>query len=67
MPKIIGRDEVKDKAVKGGQIVDVLPKQEYEEMHLPGALSIPLKEIDRRAPEELDRDRPVITYCWDYQ
>jgi rhodanese-related sulfurtransferase len=67
MPKIIDREEVQRLRQKGTQIVDVLPKQEYEEQHLPGAVSIPLKEIDTRAPAELDRDRPVITYCWDFQ
>jgi len=28
---------------------------------------IPLKELDERAPRELDRERPVIVYCNDYQ
>jgi len=46
--------------------VEVLPSQEFEEEHLPAAVSIPLKEI-RRAREELDPARPVIVYCYDYQ
>jgi rhodanese-related sulfurtransferase len=67
MPKIIDREEVQRLMHQGAQVVDVLPNQEYEEQHLPGAVSIPLKEIDSKAPTELDRDRPVITYCWDSQ
>lgn len=67
MPKVIDRDEVQKLIQEGAQVVDVLPKQEYEEQHLPGALSIPLKEIDARALKELDRESPVITYCWDTQ
>lgn len=50
----------------GAQVVEVLPADEYREGHLPGAAGIPLKELDRRAPRELDRSRPVVTYCWDW-
>jgi rhodanese-related sulfurtransferase len=67
MPRTIDRDEVQRLIHEGAQVVDVLPKQEYEEQHLPGSISIPLKEIDARAPKELDRESPVITYCWDTQ
>lgn len=50
------------------QLVDVLPREEYREGHLPGAINIPLKELDREtAGEELRREVPVIVYCHDYQ
>jgi hypothetical protein len=26
-----------------------------------------LKSLDRRAADRLDRERPVIVYCYDYQ
>jgi rhodanese-related sulfurtransferase len=51
----------------GAQLVEVLPREEYEEEHLPGAISIPIKTLDARATARLDRTRPVIVYCWDYQ
>ena len=44
-----------------------LPAKEFTEEHISGAVNIPLKELDRRAPRELDRERPVIVYCNDYQ
>jgi rhodanese-related sulfurtransferase len=47
------------------QIVEVLPSEEYEEEHLPGAVNIPLKTLDARTTAELDRRRPVVVYCWD--
>lgn len=47
------------------QLVEVLPEPEYVEMHLPGALSIALKTLDATTTAGLDRDRPVIVYCWD--
>ena len=51
---------------RGAQIVEVLPKAEYEEEHLPGAIHIRLRDIGRRA-NELDRLRPVVVYCFDSQ
>ncbi len=45
----------------------MLPAKEFGEEHIVGAVNIPLKELDQRASRELDRDRPVIVYCNDYQ
>jgi rhodanese-related sulfurtransferase len=52
---------------EGAQLVDVLPREKYEEEHLPGAINIPLKELDREMIARLNRDAPVIVYCHDYQ
>jgi rhodanese-related sulfurtransferase len=52
---------------EGAQLVDVLPREEYEEEHLPGAINIPLKELDREMIARLNRDASVIVYCHDYQ
>jgi rhodanese-related sulfurtransferase len=43
----------------------VLPADEYEEDHLPGAISLPLRRLETEAVRQLDRTRPVIVYCWD--
>jgi rhodanese-related sulfurtransferase len=58
--------ELRRLVADGTQLVEVLPADEYRQGHLPGAVSIPLKELDQRAPRELDRSRPVVTYCWDW-
>jgi rhodanese-related sulfurtransferase len=50
---------------QGAQLVDVLPEDEYRESHLPGAISLPLKKLDRETASGLDRDRPVVVYCHD--
>jgi rhodanese-related sulfurtransferase len=50
---------------EGAQLVEVLPREEYAEEHLPGAINIPLKELDRDSAAQLDKARPVIVYCWD--
>jgi len=67
-PRSIDRDEVRRLlAEENGQLVEVLPAKEFREEHIVGAINIPLKEVDERAPRELDRERPVIVYCNDYQ
>ena len=49
----------------GAQLVEVLPSQEYEELHLPGAINIPLKQLDRESAQQLDPGQDVVVYCWD--
>ena len=56
---------VQELAGRGAQVLEVLPRDEYSEQHLPGALGIPLKELDAAAVAGLDRGAPVIVYCWD--
>jgi rhodanese-related sulfurtransferase len=68
MPRSIDRQEVQRLlAEEQAQLVEVLPSAEYEDEHLPGATNLPLKELDREAANRLDRGRPVIAYCYDYQ
>jgi rhodanese-related sulfurtransferase len=49
----------------GAQLVEVLPRDDYEYEHLPGARSIPLKELDADTASTLDRAKPVVVYCHD--
>ncbi len=68
MPVAVDRDAVQRLlAEEAAQLVEVLPSKEFGEEHLAGAINIPLKQLDERAPRELDRERPVIVYCNDYQ
>jgi phage shock protein E len=64
MPKSVTRDEVRRFIEEGAQIVEVLPREEYEEEHLPGAINLPLRRIEN-ARSDLDPNRPVVVYCWD--
>ena len=50
----------------GAQLVEVLPSEEYDELHLPGATNIPLKQLDTDSTAGLDKRNPVVVYCWDY-
>lgn len=59
--------EVQRLMAGGAQLVDVLPSEEYDREHIASAISIPLKELNQQTIARLDRDRPVIVYCWDQQ
>ena len=65
MPRQVDRFELQRLVDAGARLVEVLPREEYDEWHLPGAIHIPLRKIDEDAPARLDRGRPVIVYCWD--
>lgn len=67
MPRPVTREDVQRLVADGAQLLEVLPQAEYEEEHLPGAINIPLKELNRETALQLKRDRPVIVYCHDYQ
>ncbi len=68
MPTAIDRAEVQRLLrEEQAQLVEVLPPDEYEDEHLPGAINIPLKALDRETTRQLDRARPVIVYCYDTQ
>jgi rhodanese-related sulfurtransferase len=64
MAILIDRDEIQALLKLGAQLVEVLPAKEYAEDHLPGAVSHPLRQLDSEA-DQIDRNRPVIVYCWD--
>ena len=65
MPTRIDLAQVQQLLDDGAQLVEVLPAAEYSDEHLPGAINIPLKQLNGTAAEQLDQTRPVIVYCWD--
>lgn len=67
MPQDVDRYGLQRLMEAGAQVVDVLPRTEYEEYHLPGAIHISLKRLTREAVKRLDRARAVVVYCNDYQ
>ena len=57
--------ELRELTANGAQLVEVLPEAEYAETHLPGAVNIPLKQLDAKTTAVLDRERAIVVYCWD--
>jgi rhodanese-related sulfurtransferase len=67
MPTPIDREDLQRLlAQRPAQLVEVLPAAEYQDEHLPGAINIPLKELDAETARQLERAEPVVVYCYDY-
>lgn len=65
MPTPIDLAHLERLLADGAQLAEALPVQEYTDGHLPGAISLPLKELTAERAAALDRERPVVVYCWD--
>ena len=64
--KVFSVSEVKQWLGRGAQLVDVLAADEFAHDHIPGAINIPLKQLDASTAARLDRNRPVLVYCNDF-
>lgn len=58
----VGRDELMARAGRNVAIVDVRPGEEFSAGHVPGAVSIPLDELEERL-DTLDAQVEVVAYC----
>jgi rhodanese-related sulfurtransferase len=69
MIKQVTKDEVRllIRARTHLKVVDVLSREHYQQGHLPGALSLPLNEIDENAKDMLDHNDLIIVYCANYE
>src|SRR5579862_3940974 len=59
----VSRAELLDRLRAGeAAVLDVRPEDEFRHGHLPGALNIPLAQLERRLAE-LPADREIVAYC----
>lgn len=59
----VDADELRRRLEAGSvTVLDVRPVDEFSSGHIPGALSLPVEELERRLAE-IPRDRPVVAYC----
>lgn len=59
----IGRSELLERAGKGDVVIlDVRPHEEFLAGHIPGALSVPLEELDA-ALARIPKRKQVVAYC----
>jgi rhodanese-related sulfurtransferase len=63
----IGIDRLHELLAKGAQLVDALPAEEYEKLHIAGAVSLPIEDFQRKHVDRLNRSNPIVTYCADTQ
>jgi phage shock protein E len=47
----------------GAKVVDVRTPGEFKSGHYPGAVNIPLHELDDRLAEFGDKEKPIVVYC----
>ncbi len=56
-------DELVERARQGlVTVLDVRPESEFKAGHLPGALNIPLSELESKL-NEFDKEKEIIAYC----
>jgi len=65
MPTGIGHEELRALTGQGAQLVEMLPAEDFRWALLPGAVNLPLKELDVRTGK-LNLSQPVIVYCHDW-
>ena len=65
LAQTVEREEVRRLQAQGARIVEVLPEAEYQLEHLPGAINLPLKQLDRAAVAQMRPDEPIVVYCND--
>jgi len=62
--EITARDTPGSLEASGALLVDVRSDEEWRLAHIPGALHVPLSQLEGRLPELApDRKRPLVTYC----
>jgi rhodanese-related sulfurtransferase len=59
----VGRHELLKRAEEGTAIVlDVRPPEEYQAGHIPGAISVPIEQLEARLAD-LPRNKEIVAYC----
>lgn len=68
MPQAVDSAGVEKLVADGAHLVEVLGHRDYGREHLPGAVNVPLWELDaeRLAAAGVERGRPVVVYCFDF-
>ena len=69
MPGSISREELFQKIQRGDQfhLFEVLPRMYWRKHHLPGAVSLPLEELESTIPAVVpDKRDEIVVYCWNF-
>ncbi len=62
--EVVSKDEPKKEASNGPLIIDVRTQEEFAYGAYPGAINIPLDELEHQAPKlNNSKERPIILYC----
>lgn len=61
-PREIDVDELAERLALGATVVDVREADEYEDGHVPGAILVPLSELEARV-DDVPSGQPVLVIC----
>jgi rhodanese-related sulfurtransferase len=54
----------REKGVEGFVVVDTRSLADFEREHIPGAISLPHRQMNAQTTRDLPRDQIIVTYCW---
>ena len=49
--------------IENGTVVDVRSPQEFEGEHFPGAINIPLEQVQQKVNDFKEMPKPINAYC----
>jgi rhodanese-related sulfurtransferase len=55
--------QARELVAAGASLLDVRTPAEFADAHLPGALNIPVQDLQRRMRELEAKERPIVVYC----
>lgn len=64
----ISRSELKENIDRNDdfELIEVLPSEDLEEYHIPGAINIPGNELRDAVPDRISqKEREIVVYCAD--
>jgi phage shock protein E len=59
----VSSDEARQLVRAGARLVDVRTPGEFAAAHIPGAINIPVQELDARMSELQPKNAAVVVYC----
>lgn len=69
MTEKITKNQLKKKLDQNSnlKLVNVLSEKKFEEKHIPSSINIPVTEIEKSAPQRLDKEDEIVVYCADFE
>lgn len=55
--------EARRLVAEGARLLDVRTPAEFSGGHIPGAVNIPIDDLERRLGELEPKERPIVVYC----
>jgi phage shock protein E len=57
------RPQARQLVAAGATLLDVRTPAEFADGHLPGAVNIPVQDLQRRMGELTSKEQPIVVYC----